>query len=250
MSVAFHPQTDGQSERTIQTLEDMLCAYMLSWKGNWEDHFALAEFAYNNSCHASIKMALYDSLYGRKCISPLCLEVPSERLLVGPNWIQQTHDNVHQIQQNMLTTQSRHKSYADVRRRDLEFAVGDEVLLKVSPTKGIVCFGIKGKLSPRYIGPYLITARVGSLPYHLQLPESMTGVHPIFHVSMLRKYIRDPELKIEVDPTIIQQDLTIDAQPMHVLEFSEHVMCNRTIKYIKLLWSNQTSEKLYGNWSQ
>jgi hypothetical protein len=86
----------------------------------------------------------------------------------------------------------------------LEFAVGDKVLLKVSPTKGIVRFGIKGKLSPRYIGPYLITARVSSLAYRLQLPESMAGVHPVFHVSMLRKYIRDPELKIEADPIIIQ----------------------------------------------
>jgi hypothetical protein len=135
----------------------------------------------------------------------------------------------------MLTAQSRQKSYADVRRRDLEFAVGDEVLLKVSPTKGIVRFGIKGKLSPRYIGPYLITARVGSLAYRLQLPESMAGVHPVFHVSMLRKYIKDPELKIEADPIIIQQDLTIDAQPVRVLEFSERVMCNHTIKYVKIL---------------
>ena len=140
----------------------------------------------------------------------------------------------------MLTAQSRQKSYVDVRRRDLEFAVGDEVLLKVSPTKGIVRFGIKGKLSPRYIGPYLITARVSSLAYRLQLPESMAGVHPVFHVSMLRKYIRDPELKIEADPIIIQQDLTIDAQPVRVLEFSKRVMCNHTIKYVKILWSNQT----------
>jgi hypothetical protein len=121
--------------------------------------------------------------------------------------------------------------------------VGDEVLFKVSPTKGIVYFGIKGKLSPRYIGPYLITARVGSLAYHLQLPESMDGVHPVFHISMLRKYIRDPELKIEVDPIIIQQDLTINAQSVRVLEFSERVMCNRTIKYVKILWSNQTERE-------
>ena len=218
----------------------MLRTCVLSWKGNWEDHLALAEFAYNNNYDASIKMAPYESLYGRKCISPLCWEVPSERLLVGPDWIQQTHDKVHQIRQNMLTAQSRQKSYADVRRRDLEFTVGDEVLLKVSPTKGIVRFGIKWKLSPRYIGPYLITARVGSLAYRLQLPESMAGVHPVFHVSMLRKYIRDPELKIEADPIIIQQDLTIDAQPVRVLEFSERVMRNRTIKYVDILWINQT----------
>jgi hypothetical protein len=87
----------------------------------------------------------------------------------------------------MLTAQSRQKSYVDVRQRDLEFAMGDEVLLKVSLTNGIARFGNKGKLSPRYIGPYLITARVGSLAYRLQLPESMAGVHPVFHVSMLRK---------------------------------------------------------------
>jgi hypothetical protein len=113
--------------------------------------------------------------------------------------------------------------------------VGDEVLLKVSLTKGIIRFGIKGKLSLRYIGPYLITARVGSLAYRLQLPESMARVHPVFHVSMLRKYIRDPELKIEANPIIIQQDLTINAQPVCVLEFSERVMRNRTIKYVKIL---------------
>jgi hypothetical protein len=89
----------------------------------------------------------------------------------------------------------------------------------------------------------LIIARVGSLAYRLQLPESMAGVHPVFHVSMLRKYIRDPELKIEANLIIIQQDLTIDAQPVRVLEFSERVMRNRTIKYIKILWSNQTERE-------
>jgi hypothetical protein len=143
----------------------------------------------------------------------------------------------------MLTAQSRQKSYADVKRRDLEFAVGDEVFLMVSLTKGIVHFGIKGKPSPRYIGPYLIIARVGSLAYRLQLPESMAGVHPVFHVSMWRKYITDPELKIEADLIIIQQDLIIDAQPVRVLEFSERVMHNHTIKYVKILWSNQTERE-------
>jgi hypothetical protein len=127
--------------------------------------------------------------------------------------------------------------------RDLEFVVGDEVLLKVSPTKGIVHFGIKGKLRPRYIGPHLITARVGSLTYQLQLSESMARVHLVFHVSMLRKYITDTEQRIEADPIIIQEDLTIDAQPLCVLEFSERVMHNCTIKYIKILWSNQTERE-------
>ena len=184
LSTAFHPQTDGQSERTIQTLEDMLRACVLSWKGTWEDHLALVEFAYNNSYQASIKMAPYEALYGRRCISPICWETLGERSLVGPHWVQETSKKVQQIRQNLLAAQSRQKSYADIRRRDLEFAVGDLVLLRVSPTKGIVRFGTTGKLSPRYISPFKIIARVGSLAYHLQLPDSLKGVHNVFHVSM------------------------------------------------------------------
>ena len=102
-----------------------------------EDHLPLAEFAYNNSYQASIKMAPYEALYGRRCISPLCWDFVGERSLVGPDWVQQTYDKVREIRQNLLTAQSRQKSYADVKRRDLEFSVGDEVLLKVSPTKGV-----------------------------------------------------------------------------------------------------------------
>jgi hypothetical protein len=112
-------------------------------------------------------------LYGRRCISPLCWETLGERSLVGPDWVQQTSEKVQEIRQNILAAQSRRKSYTDVRRRDLEFAVGDQVLLRVSPTKGVVRFGVSGKLSPRYIGPFTILARVGNLAYRLQLPDSM-----------------------------------------------------------------------------
>jgi hypothetical protein len=157
-SVAFHPQTDGQSERTIQTLEDMLRACVMSWKGSCEDQLALAEFAYNNSYQASIKMAPFEALYGRRCISLLCWETLGERSLVGPDWVQETSEKVREIRHNILAAQSRKKSYADVRRRDLEFAVGDQVLLRVSPTKGVVWFGVSRKLSPRYIGPFTILA--------------------------------------------------------------------------------------------
>ena len=145
----------------------------------------LVEFAYNNSYQASIKMVPYEALYGRRCISPLYWDVVGEKSLVGSDWVQQTHDKVREIRQNLLTAQSRQKSYADVRWRDPEFSVGDEVLLKVSLTKGAVCFDTRGNLSPRYIGPYMSTARVGALAYRLQLPESMSGVHPVFHVSCI-----------------------------------------------------------------
>lgn len=117
------------------------------------------------------------------------LETLGERSLVGLVWIQQTSNKVQEIHQNLLAAQSRQKSYADVRRRDLEFAAGDQVLLRVSPTKGVVRFGSTRKLSPRYIGPFVILARVRNLAYRLQLPESMKGVHNVFHVSMLRKFL-------------------------------------------------------------
>jgi hypothetical protein len=149
-------------------------------------------------------MAPYEALYGRRCVSPFCWETLGEKSLVGPDYIQQTTEKIQGIRQSMLIAQSHQKSYADVRRRDLKFAVGDQVLLKVSPTKGIVCFGATGKLSPRYIGPFMIIARVGSRAYRLQLPESMKGVHNVFHVSMLRKYLPDLEHKIDLESIMVQ----------------------------------------------
>jgi hypothetical protein len=242
LSVAFHPQTDGQSERTIQTLEDMLRACVLSWKGSWEDHLALAEFAYN-SYQASIKMAPYEALYGRRRISPLCCETMGEGSLVGPDWVQQTSEKVREIRQNILAAQSRQNCYADVRRRDMEFIVGDQVLLRVSPTKGVVRFGVSGKLSPRYIGLFSILAQVGSLAYRLQLLDSMARVHTVFHVSMLRKFLRDPDHQIELEPIVVHQDLTLECRPVRILESSEHVLRRRSIKYVRVLWTNQSEHE-------
>ena len=131
MSTAFHPQTDGQSERTIQVLEDMLRECFLDHKCSWEEHFPLVEFAYNNSYQASIQMAPYEALYGRPCRSPLCWTEVGESSITGPDLIRDTSEKVSLIQQRLLTAQSRQKSYADVRRRPLEFEVGDHVFLKV-----------------------------------------------------------------------------------------------------------------------
>jgi hypothetical protein len=121
----------------------------------------------------------------------------------------------------------------------MEFAVGDQVLLRVSPTRGVVRFGVSRKLSLRYIEPFSILARVGSLAYRLQLPKSMAGVHPVFHVSMLRKFLQDPDHQIEMEPIAVQQDLTLECRPVRILESSERVMRRRSIKYVKVLWTNQ-----------
>lgn len=206
LSIAFHPQTDGQSERTIQTVEDMLRACVLDFQGGWEDHPPLVEFAYNNSYQASIGMAPYEALYGRPCRSPICWADVGEVVEMGLDLIRETTEKVKAIQQRILTAQSRKKSYTDRRRRPLEFEVSDHMFLKISPNRGLMRFGKKGKLSPQFIGPFEILTQVGETAYHLALPSQLAGVHDVFHVSMLRKNEPDPshvlhwtELELEND---------------------------------------------------
>ncbi|GKC95529.1 putative reverse transcriptase domain-containing protein [Tanacetum coccineum] len=135
-----HPETDGQSERTIQTLEDMLRACVIDFGKGWVKHLPLAEFSYNNSYHASIKAAPYEALYGRKCRSPICWAEVGEAQLTGPELIQETTEKIVLIKQRMQAAQDRQKSYADRKRKPMEFEVGDRVMLKVSPWKGVVRF--------------------------------------------------------------------------------------------------------------
>ena len=138
MSSVYHPQSDGQSERTIQTLEDMLRAYCLNWKGNCAKYVPLVEFVYNNSYQASIGMAPFEALYGRLYRSSLCWEEVGDRLIQALELVQQCQERVAVVRQRLLTAQSRQKSYADIRRKDLEFAAGDFVWLKILPMKGVV----------------------------------------------------------------------------------------------------------------
>ncbi|GJX62321.1 putative reverse transcriptase domain-containing protein [Tanacetum coccineum] len=170
MSTAYHPETDGQSERTIQTLEDMLRACVIDFGKGWVKHLPLAEFSYNNSYHASIKAAPYEALYGRKCRSPVCWAEVGEAQLTGPELIQETTEKIVLIKQRMQAAQDRQKSYADRKRKPMEFEVGDRVMLKVSPWKGVVRFGKRGKLNPRYVGPFKVLAKVGKVAYRLELP--------------------------------------------------------------------------------
>ncbi|GJY37625.1 putative reverse transcriptase domain-containing protein [Tanacetum coccineum] len=199
MSMAYHPQTDGQSERTIQTLEDMLRACVIDFGNGWERHLPLIEFSYNNSYHASIKAAPFEALYGRKCRSPVCWAEVGDAQLTGPELIHETTEKIVQIKQRIQAARDRQKSYADVRHKPLEFQVGDRVMLKVSPWKGVVRFGKRGKLNPRYIGPFKVLAKVGTVAYRLELPQQLSRVHSTFHISNLKKCLSDEPLAIPLD---------------------------------------------------
>ncbi|GJX49000.1 putative reverse transcriptase domain-containing protein [Tanacetum coccineum] len=168
------------SERTIPTVEDMLRACVIDFGSDWDKHLPLAKFSYNNSYHTSIKAAPFGALYGRKCRSPVCQSEIGDVQLTGPEMIRETTGMIVQIKNRLLATHSRQKSYADVRRKPLEFKVGDKVMLKVSPWKGVVRFGKRGKLSPRYIGPFKILSRVGPVEYKLELPRELQGIHKTF----------------------------------------------------------------------
>lgn len=243
-STAFHPQTDGQSERTIQTLEDMLRACVIDLGVRWEQYLPLVEFAYNNSFQTSIQMAPFEALYGRRCRSPIGWLEVGERKLLGPELVQDATEKIHMIRQRMLTAQSRQKSYADNRRRDLEFQVGDHVFLKVSPTKGVMRFGKKGKLSPRYIGPFEILEKVGAVAYRLALPPDLSNIHPVFHVSMLRKYNPDPSHVIRYETIQLQDDLTYEEQPVAILDRQVKKLRSKDVASVKVLWRNHTSEEV------
>ena len=173
-------------------LEDMLRACVLDHKGSWEEHFPLVEFAYNNRDQVSIQMVAAEALYGRPCRSPICWTEVGESSITTPDLIRDTFEKVSLIRQRLLTAQSRQKRYADVQHRPLGFKVGDHVFLKVMPKRGVVRFGKRGKFSSMFIGPFEILERVGTVAYRLALPPSMSGVHEVFHVSMLRRYTSDP----------------------------------------------------------
>ncbi|KAK9024148.1 hypothetical protein V6N11_004325 [Hibiscus sabdariffa] len=206
-STAFHPQTDGQSERVIQILENMLRGCVIDFRGSWEEFLPLAEFAYNNSYQASIRMAPYEALYGRKCRTPICWTELYDRKILGPELIQEAENTV---------------------------------FLKVSPWKKVLRFGRKGKLSPRFIGPYRILERVGTVAYRLELPPQLSRIHNVFHVSMLRQYRPDPSHVIQVQEVELRPDLSYDEEPVQILDQDERILRNRRIPMVKVQWSNRS----------
>ncbi|KAK5839973.1 hypothetical protein PVK06_008833 [Gossypium arboreum] len=235
-STAFHPQTDGQSERIIQILEDMLRCCILEFSGSWERYLPLIEFAYNNSFQSSIKMAPYEALYGRKCRTPLFWTELDESKIFGIDLIKDAEQKVKVIRESLKAAIDRQKSYADLKRKDIEYQVGDKVFLKVSPCKKILRFGRKGKLSPRFIGPYEISERVGPVAYRLILPPELEKIHDVFHVSMLRRYRSDPSHIISPSEVEIQANMSYEEELIRILARKVKELRNEKVPLVKVLW--------------
>jgi hypothetical protein len=243
-SSSYHLQTDGQTERINKILEDMLRASILHFDKSWDKCLSLAEFSYNNSYQASLKMASFDALYRRRCRTPLNWLEAGERTLFGPDLVKDAEEKVQVIRENLKLAQMRQKSYHDKGTTPRHFEVGDYVYLKVSPTKGVQRFGVKGKLDSHYIGPYEVIEVCGLVAYRIQLPEQFSAVHNVFHVTQLKKGMSVPENEvITEDNAWIEPDFSLIEHPLRVLDRKERKTQRQTVRMYKIQWSHHTEEE-------
>lgn len=203
----------------------------------------LAEFAYNNSYQSSIQMAPYEALYGRRYRSPVGWFERCEPRLLGTDLVQDALEKVKVIQDRLRTAQSRQKSYAYQKVCDVSFMVGDRVLLRVSPMKGIMRVEKRGKLSPRFIGPFEVLRRVGKVAYELALPPSLLGVHPLFHVSMLRRYHGDPSHVLDFSSVQLDKDLSYVEEPVDIWDKQVRNLRSKSIALVKFQQRGQPAEE-------
>ncbi|GKC55090.1 putative reverse transcriptase domain-containing protein, partial [Tanacetum coccineum] len=242
--IATYVETDSMEKLTRQYLKEVVSRHgvpvsIISDRDSWDRHLPLVEFSYNNSYHTSIKAAPFEALYGRKCRSPICWAEVGDAQLTGPEIIHETTEKIIQIKKRIQAARDRQKSYADRRRKPLEFEVGDKVMLKVSPWKGVIRFGKRGKLNPRYIGPFKILDRVGMLAYRLELPEQLSRVHSTFHVSNLKKCFVDEPLAIPLDEIQIDDKLNFIEEPVKIMDQEVKRLKQSRILIVKIRWNSR-----------
>ncbi|WVZ59919.1 hypothetical protein U9M48_010002 [Paspalum notatum var. saurae] len=241
-SSAYHPQTSGQVERVNQILEDMLRACVLTYSTKWDECLPLASLHITTATKRAWRWLLSRLVWEEVQNTYEPVE-HGERVTFGPDLVTQAEEQVRFIRENLKRAQSRQKSYSDRRRRPLVFEEGDHVYLRVSPMKGVHRFGVKGKLAPRYVGPFKISEKCGPVAYRLELPPRLAAVHDIFHVSQLKKCLRVPEEEIDTSQVQIEPDLTYEARPVKVLDQKQRSTRRSTVTMYKVQWSEHTEEE-------
>ncbi|GJT27719.1 putative reverse transcriptase domain-containing protein [Tanacetum coccineum] len=219
-------EADRQSKRTIQTLEDMLRTCAIDFGKGWKRHLPLVESSCINSYHASIKATPFEALYGRKCRSPIYWSKVGDVQLTGPKIIHETIEKIVQIQQRLQAARDRQINYTSIRRKPLEFQVGDRVMLKVSPRKSVIRFGKRGKFNPRYIGPFKILDMISPVAYKLKLSEELSNVHNTFHVSNLKKCLSDESLVIPMKELQLDDKLNFVEEPIEIMDQDGNEHCS------------------------
>nr|GFA49905.1 putative reverse transcriptase domain-containing protein [Tanacetum cinerariifolium] len=255
----------------------MLRACVIDLGKSWDRHLHLVEFSYNNSYHTSIKAAPFEALYGRKCRSPVCWAEVGDAQLTGPEIIHETTKKIVQIKSRIQAAHDRKKSYADLKRKlmdfqvgdkvtlkvspwkgvvrfgkrgklnpryigpfqPIDFQVGDKVMLKVSPWKGVVCFGKRGKLNPRYIGPFQVLSKVRDVAYRLELPQQLSRVHNTFHVSNLKKCLFDESLVIPLEGLHVDDKFQFVKEPVEIMDREIKQLNRSRVPIIKVRWNSK-----------
>ena len=222
---------------------NMLLGCVLDFPGSWDRYIPLMEFAYNNSYQSSIGMAPYKALYGRRCRTPMCWTELNKHKIIGPDLVKDKEEKFQIIQKRLKDASDRQRSYANLKRKDIEYEIGDKVFLKVYLWKKILHFGRKGKLSPRFIGPYEILERVGPVAYRLKLPLELAKLHDVFYVSMLRRYRFDTSHILPVQDIQGQEDFTFDEEPKAILDREIRQLRNKQVLLVKVFWQHHGMEE-------
>lgn len=236
-STAYHPQTDGQTERVNQVIEDILRAYCSREPTKWIQFLPLVEFSYNSSYQQSIGMTPFCALYGQECLSPRNFSDPTMRVEASRRMIEEMENQTKAIRKDIQAAQDRQKHYADEKRSDRTFSIGDKVFLRVRPKRSNLSLGKYKKLSPRYCGPYEIVKRIGTHAYKLNLPTHLK-VHDVFHISLLKPYIPSPDHVLNDDQIVMPTQNVLELQPEKILETRERTLRNRSIREHLIQWQD------------
>eukprot|EP00253_Pinus_taeda_P012641 PITA_12641 len=241
-STAYHPQTDGQTERVNQVVEDMLRAFVMQQPTLWEEYLHLVEFSYNNGYHTSTQMSPFEVMYGRKCRTPINWGGPEDKLNLGPEMLKEMEEMVKKVRMNLKAAQDRQKNFADRKRRFKEYQVGDHVYIRIQTKRSTLQWSGCAKLAPRYCGPFQILARIGPVAYQLALPSHIR-VHNVFHVSILKKYVYDPRHVIQWQDIQVEPEGEVLVEPLNILDRREVQLRKRAITQVKVQWRHYGPEE-------